>query len=389
MPNQNHQEHSLQQGQEVVHQLDEAAIRSGVDAALQNSVANAYGYKPLIDEAQHLANVAHRMIEKGNKRAAAAVYEIIVDHRLNGYDIPETFGERTNTNGMAKASRLLEIYEQDEHLANTLAESSIAGFHGSRSGALISVLNHGLLSADEARRNGIDIVSGERIYSNIGGQEYVSYADWAFPKSIARYTKAKQPVTIESLQDEIKVAQEALTEQDLPGFYKYNLEQSVLDAQNQLQQIQEHPADEATRLMVANFPVVYGIDTRSYSVTWDSPEDIAGSGRQLERIISPTAPGDIRGEFMVWGKKVALEDIKVIGVPSSRVAEVQALVAKYDRNLSVVPLEVLRGEPLPVNIMQNVNERAQAELANTTEAAPKQSRGVAIAKRLLRKAIGV
>lgn len=328
-------------------------------------------------------------VMRTNETARQDIHDLFVNNEIEGTPITPVLGN-SPVDQIYKQRRLLEIYQDDPQAARAIAAHHVAGFHVSRSGSLLSTLEHGLLPAYEARRReNVDVFDGERAFSPDGGQDYLSYADWTYMQSISQYARAGHPVSTEQLEQYVAAHQQDIDEHEseindetywLARYVHANKKQRVADATSRLSKMRANNNPEWLQLTEDNFPVAYGIDIEGYAIkagSWHAPKSQA-----QERAIDRFAPGDISGEFMVLSREVSPAEFGVIAVPRARVEQVQQIVSRGGHDVKVIPLELL--------VAPDIAETYRRFEAQPSEGEPhvthtKQNVGATILKKIFRR----
>ncbi|MDR1970072.1 MAG: hypothetical protein LBQ11_01870 [Candidatus Nomurabacteria bacterium] len=254
--------------------------------------------------------------------------EILNHNKLHGQPIPELTGRWGGDDGYKKATQLLKIYEKDPETAGLLVKKNIAGFHATNSSTLLNVLQNGLLPASKLREQDEMITSGEHYYTG-GKQRAVSFVDWREPKVIAEYAginddhyeklsfgRIDHYISIYELQKDkfanlgadAQVASLGLMVKDLQRKREFLQSPSEADA-------------EKAALIIANFPVAYGIDA-------SGSESFFGVESHIEC------------EFAV--EEVTSSDIKVVAVPLGQIEYVKQLAKRFGHdNIAIIPIETI------------------------------------------------
>lgn len=294
-----------------------------------------------------LRSVAGAMIAKGDSEKIDAVREIVFNNLLGGKPIPEFMGKINPNDEVAKKQRLLEIYENDPHVANVIVEKNVIGFHASNSASLIGVLEHGLLPASVLREKGHFVSSGEHIFQGKKGQQTVSFADWRAPWSLQQYADGGKPRSAETFDDIAAEFDKGYIE-NLHDFgeehpYTHNSMTLANDARVTAKMLRDESHSETAQLVRENFPIMYGYSPGTepiYETIYDRPDD------KPDSYVVARLRSDIDGEFRVYGADgVKHDQIPVIAVPKDRVDEVRAITERYNRNVVVIPIEALLETP--------------------------------------------
>jgi hypothetical protein len=260
---------------------------------------------------------------------------------LGGHEIPPLLGRWGGADREKKVIRFLEIYDQDPELAKIIAEQEIAGFHGTRSASLWGILKHdAILSAAEASLRGQPAISGERMYSEEGGQKSISFADWRRPDTIGSYAGTRAaPLTIDDLLNRRDLRREAAIEAARQWGEKHpfahNSRAVAEDLQKQIEAFRADPNSEEALLTLANFPIAFGVSTKDMELAagakakGDSPRVLA------------TVKSDIPGEFALMTSQLSLGYIPMVAVPAKYIDQVQAIFNKHNKKIAVIDLELI------------------------------------------------
>jgi len=301
-------------------------------------------YLPRVHAAENLQRTSMLLLEGDDPENVRVVNEVVGHNMLDGTEITPVLGKNSAGDVRRKQTRLLEIYEKDPDAARQLVHNNVAGFHGSTSSSLWGVLEHdALLSAKEARRRGQIIASGERTFSQQGGQATVSFADWRAPESIALYADTEGPLTINVLHARLSQAQDAHKE-NLDAFgsehpLTYNAEHLIRDLTDQISFIKDDSKSEHAKLMLEEFPVAYGLDFSNFHLV-DSPFQLP-KGDLPDNTIIRCVRSDIKGEFMVTDGAIPLSKIPVVAVPETYINYVKSLFERRGKHVSVIDLSLL------------------------------------------------
>ncbi len=299
--------------------------------------------------ANKLKEVADRLLEHGDPDTTAVVFEIVQNNSLFGHEITPVMGKHSYTDERNKQTRLLSIYERDPETAKLLVDEDIAGFHGSRSGALFGILRHdGLLSAAESRNRGQLISSGEKTYSRKGGQRFISFADWRAPESLTKYAHSSnsEPLTIPALEETVEtlkkgyIEYQALWGDDHP--FVYNVLHQISDTEDLISLIKTEPDSEEVDLLHDNFPIAFGVTMKGFDL-YDRIFDLP-KGEKPENAMVCIVNSDIQGEFAVENEKVALDKLPVIAVPKDKIAKIKEIIERYGKNVKVIDISLLANQ---------------------------------------------
>jgi hypothetical protein len=183
---------------------------------------------------------------------------------LDGVAITDPYGTAHPAAEHDKRRRLEAIYAQDPRTARQLVQSRVAGMHGSMSGSLPGFSRLGaLMSRHDLLADGETVLTGEHVAAQSIGQPWVSAADWKDPHTLRSYAKDSGPLTEEGLSADIAEIDGILAPYIAKGQYDPNAlfvrEKRLLEQRRDAIRQADDSNDHA--LLVANFPVLYGINT--------------------------------------------------------------------------------------------------------------------------------
>lgn len=317
-------------------------------------------YRPVREASQVLLEEAITAV-RTNPEQADDIEQIAIAGSLKGKVLPPLLGTGGNGGQPDKLRKFLHIYQQDPVLAEAIASREVAGFHASRSGALLSTLQRGIMPASVIRQSeDIAMVAGERTFSPIEGQSDVSLTDWRSPAFIARHAgtgRRLNKVDFELMQAKVLNTAEAYeTEGQADSPVARNARQIAADLEEQLAYIDEHPDSEETQLMLANFPVAYGVSIAGMPVSLHGAREAELPHAEPEVIANVRS--DDEGEFVVTGQ-IEPDRIRIIAVPEDRIEQVTAYVEERGLDIVVTKLDIIT-EPLePAGRI--LYQRAQAQ----------------------------
>lgn len=298
---------------------------------------------------------------RANPEQAEDIEQITIAGSLKDNILPPLLGKGGNGSQPGKLRKFLSIYQQDPVLAEAIAQGYVAGFHASRSGALLSTLQRGIMPASVIRQSDdIPMVSGERTFSPDGGQPDVSLTDWRAPATIARHATEGRPlkkIDFELMLNKVLATAES---QEADGYgdgpIARNSRQVAADLEAQLAYIDEHPDSEETQLMLANFPVAYGVSIAGMPVSFYGAREAELPHAEPEVIASVRSDDD--GEFVVTGQ-IEPERIRIIAVPEDRIEQVEAYVEEYNLDIMVTKLDTITEDLEPAGRILHQREQAK------------------------------
>ncbi len=240
------------------------------------------------------------------------------------------------------------MYDKDPVVAEELLARKVEGFHGTQSGALLSLIRHGgLLSAKEVMKRGENLATGERIYSPANGNGSISFADWRCAGTLDRYAKVpgESELSLTQIDLSIKLQQAEMDRYISAGFdpethpFIYNRKSMIADMQYYADKIRRNPDSLESQLYIKNFPVAVGVKTEGIDVveTFFNKEEIAELRAAGKPYVVKRSISDIDGEFVIDADKVGFEHLPMIGVPKEHIPLVTKLLkdAGYSDTLVV------------------------------------------------------
>ncbi|MBI5044380.1 MAG: hypothetical protein HZC02_00430 [Candidatus Levybacteria bacterium] len=297
-----------------------------------SSVISAY------TRAVPLVGVQHSGNEKARSAAFQDLEDIALRDSLKGHTFKRVYprsypGRSASYDHYDRRARLLQIYVKSPELAATIVSEEIDGFHGTVSGALPGILEHGLVPLVQQRDEHMLPIAGERIFAfHEGGIEIAtSFVQWQELEQISMYFGSGKETTPESIQKEIDQSESGILKfiaaHNADPYGKFvNNYRKVIDEKRRLLSFLQTPPQNSNEallqsLIKSNFPVVVGIHTK----------DIA-----RERMWIPQS--HIHREFVVEGG-VPRESIGLLLVDEPHVEFTQNLVDQSGSDTSVFPLE--------------------------------------------------
>ncbi len=266
--------------------------------------------------------------------------EIIEKATLNGRPIPMILGKRTVSGYEPKKQRLAEMLADYPSVAEAIVEHNIIGFHGTTSAALAGVLKNGsILSAHEARKRGQIVGSGERIGAGSDGQGSISFSDWRSPEDIREYAvDPSGPRSLDDLRTRADDARQHIEEnlvrtEGRETRYIRAVRQVLADTEASIAQVVSDPESLEARLILANFPIAFGLRGDGYNVHESTrvPDEEIGT-----KTIASLTIGDIGSEFRVYNSEVLMEDTPLILTDQAHIAELKQLLAEYGYGSTLV-----------------------------------------------------
>lgn len=333
------------------------AIKDAASVSVRETLATPDDDMGITSRRMRVLNkYAQDIIEHGLMRDAQVVCGVICEDAIDGVPIPEIMGKSNISSGFDKKGQLLAIYKNNPEVAEVIVRYNVVGFHASRSASLWGVLQHGLLSAAEVRRRGLNIGTGERTFSRKGGEDTIRFADWRAVGTIRRFSASSGPVTAATLRERAAEYRDSAETNKNRSYGDdpltnnpavYNLLAVAEDDEKVAEFIQENPDTEEAQLIMDNFPVAYGLCADGYEV-YDHIIQLPkreGNYHTPQKVLSRTMISDDYGEFVVDSSEVSTQDIAIIAVPRARVDQVDALVVRFGLPTCVVAIEDLVDNP--------------------------------------------
>lgn len=329
-------------GTEVNNAYDTSMILGELDEKYKQYLSEP---KLIINKVQAIEFLKKTVQYALNKRPGDAeiIREIALEESLNGDPLPMLMGKWSIGDSDKKIAKFLRIYLNDQDLAKLIVKKNILGFHGTKSGALVSILNHGaILTAEEARSNGVELVTGERAYSPSGGQPTISFADWRNTDSIIEYTgeKAKN-MSLDRLENDLVELKNQIESAKihLSGKYLTNYLSACDDLEKKINFIKRNPKSLEAELMLLDFPIALAFGGDESDKHCESIYDVSNLTGDC---VIDCAESDIVGEFLIKTKRLSLDRVPAIATTREHVAQLRKILDKFGyKNLEVIKLESL------------------------------------------------
>ena len=107
------------------------------------------------------------------------------------------------------------------------------------------------------------------------------------------------------------------------------------------ERLESNPYSLEAQLIVANFPVAYGISLDDFSLSADILSAQKMYRADFQPSISPTTVSDVKGEFVFVGDKISPEKIRMIAVPEDKIEQIKNVVSAFKLDIKVVAIEPL------------------------------------------------
>lgn len=290
-----------------------------------------------------LKALAHQLVREGSTAQAASTAEIIMANTLYGNAIPEMLGKGGVNEELGKKRQFIGIAADEPELAHAMVANSIGGFHGSNSSSLLGVLRHGLLSAQESRKQNIALGSGERTYTHPDAQPFISFADWRDPETLRCYSGKERVTSLAAYQktfDELHDVRDSfLKKYGEDHVFTHNAHHQLEDTRRVINNLLQYPTSRESQLTIANFPVLYGLDISSYPEIYSNLcIDSSIDEPFLVKCLTRTS---VASEFAIMNGAVSPEKIPVIAVPKHHIDTVRTLVHEAGHGIDVYPIDPL------------------------------------------------
>lgn len=243
--------------------------------------------------------------------------EIATRGTFNGHEIPVTDfpsekSEKSRKNAIIKAMRLLS---SNPVLLQVIVEEQAAVIHGTRSGALIQILKHGLLPTIEQPKEEPKLVVGEVATGTNDGVGKISYYPWFVDEySVKQYAGNLPPRTIDTLRQMIKELTTSISGFENNPQYLQGARRAIVRLYETIKFLEDPdktPYQEAiASLYIENFPVLIFV------------------GRNAIDLVNRT-PSAKSSEILTNG--VAADNIKIVLVPNKKIEEVTSLMKTYSQ----------------------------------------------------------
>jgi hypothetical protein len=161
---------------------------------------------------------------------------------------------------------LMQLYANNPSIAETITSRGIVGIHGSSSGSLLGVLDHGLRPQDFLDERNIVIATGEGVYGSADlNKTHVSFFPWFKRHPIKDYLPRTYPLTVDMLLEVTDYLKKQASEAE--GREKHFLK-TIRNLENTIKFISKDPKNEEEKLgqelTKENYPILYFIDQNHF-----------------------------------------------------------------------------------------------------------------------------
>jgi hypothetical protein len=285
------------------------------------------------------------------------VEDVVLRNSYKGMYLPPRVGKEVDVyDELAARSHFLKIAQRDPVLAEKIVRHQLTGFHGTRSGVLSSILQHGLMPEQEVReREGLQQFAGERTYSPEGGQPRISFVSWSDLSNFRHYSGHAAVLDEKALGRIAENLQASIDEYDrilgADNTFSSNFTLRLADVEQQMQLLRAEPDSSEVRRMVDNYPIMIGADLSGFKKYGSLGLYEMHASRKEKRkplkdkniVITREALSDVASEHAVYGT-IPAEAIRVLAVPSDHIAEVEALVRDGGLDVYVADLGTLQSD---------------------------------------------
>ena len=254
---------------------------------------------------------------------------------------------------LTKRQRTVELYDNDPNLTRTLLAHEIAGFHGTYSGSLLSILTKGaLLSEEQLNATGNTLHTGERgaLSSSAKLQEDVAFADWSQPQSLKAYANPNaRPKTLDTYRRQLANLDQEIAQTTSPQLTtlveKFKKERNYI--KKTLTFLEENADSEEAELILANYPILYGVTTEGIQhLDWGVSSRNVGSAVAREPYVIRGVGSDIHGEFRISSPTgVSLDRLPVIAAPTERHGQLASILERYNVHATLISSDALINAP--------------------------------------------
>lgn len=318
--------------------LAKEAAESRVDIAGQ--VIENSGYFEM--NKREKDGLVHKATELINRGANESTIEILAKGRLNGKRIDRSEGIARYAGIVAEIRKTIaDMVFRHPDTAKEIIEREIVGFHGTGSAALADILQLGsLLSASEARKKGLNLLTGEHVFQKAEGQQSISFTNMADTTHALSYAGSiEQPVirtfdeVVSNYQAGIDETEEYIRTTSLGERVRSIYEKRIAETKAVLDEIKKDPNGLKAQLLMDDFPVLVGI---SYDSTYVGVDEKLASNEFWSPIYRTS--GDYN-EFRPAREAIPLDEL-VIAVPESRIEKVRRMLTDSGHtNTIVLPVE--------------------------------------------------
>ncbi|HSW79427.1 MAG TPA: hypothetical protein VLG47_01495 [Candidatus Saccharimonadales bacterium] len=283
---------------------------------------------------------AESLVANADDQTVRDAVEVLTNQTLGGIELAENLGR----GHPYKLAQLWNILLREPETARALISNQIVGFHGTRSGALLSTIRSGFVqSAQESVRQGTLVSTGERIMAPSDGHDFVFFGDWGAPETIASYSARSGPRTLEDMRQELYERWDELDNWQGPEWQKPIKDRMAQSLDAEIEFIEQHPSSIEAQLMLANIPISLGLSNDGYTV-YNSPHDVLpdNDSKQNAIIEYPYPISDIVGEFAVE-RRVDLRRFPILATPKEHVNWLRFIVTMTNaNNIQIIPDDLIR-----------------------------------------------
>lgn len=223
--------------------------------------------------------------------------------------------------------RAADMYAKDSGLVDMLVEKQVEGLHGTRSGSLLSLLEHGLVPHADQGRLSAPVVTGEHA-TQPTYRDGTHFVHWIYAHGTRRYAeegteRSDSGLSIHNYKDILAQPDEYITAMPTNSMVRTLLEKRKRNAREFEQWLD---SGKATAVEIAlhqkDFPIVLGV-----SLDGIEPGVVEGAASHIvgDTIVRDTIPA---------------QNVKVMFVPQTETGFVRDVGVPLD--IAIVPLESLR-----------------------------------------------
>ncbi len=326
---------------------------------LTNQIISSYGVgetyaanwmKPiqvlLAEDYSHHAAMVDQQFQQGDlsehdaRKMLGDLYDITLGGTFRGSSLdqltlPHIFTDDVKihkSNKFILRRELMNLYVRTPDIVKSITEKQLVGIHGSGSGSLLGVFQHGLKPQEYLDQNNVLIASGTHDYGAITvNNKYISFVPWFMRGPVMQTYAADKLLSLEeeNLENRLRLFRET-SENNMKMsplnkatyLMRIKRDQAVLDF---LRKSQKTPDEELqAELIRQNFPVIY----------WTNAQGINNDN-------TLTGFSDVSLEFAVRDGR-EIEQLPVIMVPERHLDFVKKLALDNNVGSEVLPIEQLR-----------------------------------------------
>lgn len=273
---------------------------------------------------------------QASDRQKHAARELVTEGKLGGKTIDYMPVTRRASSALKSREFVADVALGNLEVAHILVDKEIVGLHGTRSIALLGMMERGMQSASALRESGYPVVTGEHIFQYDNGQTSSSFSALAGSKTAIHEYAENRRTQLRSIP-EVKHALLQLARSadrrlhEVKGRRKGVYAAVARDNREAAELIDREPDSLFSQMLQHDFPVVIGISRAEVE------------RQQAEYNVNLLDGSKDHEEFRIETKDpVPIEAFPVVAVPDHYVQWVSELMRYYGHDsVTILPIEAL------------------------------------------------